>query len=441
MVDFTKNKRVNSKQMKLFIAVVVGISLVLALVIALLVESKPSNKSNKESVDLVGIFNESFTAKNTESAMTSQQIEFEGLKEKVLAMDKKFDSMRDAKSKENSLLQTKVKELTEQVSNLKKSKKQPLQSKPELKNPTLWHRNNNHQGQYRPAVFQHPGRNRMKMVSFDGYYKKEKPKRVRRYIPSNTSVRAVLLGGADSDASVNVQQENNSAMLFKFLDDGTMPNGAKSYLRGCRVSAYSYGDISSERAFVSLYKLSCAKKGQPIIDKKVNGWVFFGGKVGIKGVPLMRDGKIVTWAGISGGLAGIAQAAQAAQSIQNITPIGATSILPSSKVANYAGLGGASKAAEQLSNYYIKRAEQYHPVIQVGAGNVATIVFKDGFYLEPEESQELVKKEENSVSQTHYSTAQTKKNNEFDVENYSVPPEVLSHITKVQQSRANRQEG
>jgi len=440
MADFTKNKRVYSKQMKVMVAVIVAISLILTLVIALLAQGKPSVKENKEAVDLVGIINESFTEKNTESAMTEQQVELESLKEQISNMTKKFDSISEAKSKENSLLQDKLKALSEQVDHLKEAKKETAPLNPELKNPTLWHQENPQPG-YHPAVFQNPARNGMKLVSFDGYYK-SKSTRTRRYVPSNTSVRAVLLGGADADASVNGQSNNNGVMLFKFLDDGTMPNGAKSYLRGCRVSASSYGDISSERAYATLYKLSCAKKGEPIIDKAVTGWVFFGGKVGIKGVPLMRDGKVVTWAGISGGLSGVAQAAQAAQSIQNITPIGATSILPSDRVAGFAGFGGASKAAEQLSSYYIKRAEQYHPVIQVGAGNVATIVFKDGFYLESEEDrQESVEKESNPVSHDYYSAAQNKNSEQFDVENYSVPPEVLSHINKVQQHRAKRQEG
>jgi conjugal transfer pilus assembly protein TraB len=43
--------------------------------------------------------------------------------------------------------------------------------------------------------------------------------------------------------------------------------------------------------------------------------------------------------------------------------------------------GGASKAAQTLSEYYIKRAEQYHPVIPIGAGNEVTVVFQDGFQL------------------------------------------------------------
>lgn len=38
--------------------------------------------------------------------------------------------------------------------------------------------------------------------------------------------------------------------------------------------------------------------------------------------------------------------------------------------------GGASKAADTLSQYWIKRAEQYHPVIDIGAGNQVTVVFR-----------------------------------------------------------------
>lgn len=44
--------------------------------------------------------------------------------------------------------------------------------------------------------------------------------------------------------------------------------------------------------------------------------------------------------------------------------------------------GGVSSAAKTLSDYYIKRAEQYHPVIPIGAGNEVTLVFQDGFQLE-----------------------------------------------------------
>lgn len=54
--------------------------------------------------------------------------------------------------------------------------------------------------------------------------------------------------------------------------------------------------------------------------------------------------------------------------------------------------GGASKAAQTLSEYYIKRAEQYHPVIPIGASNEVTLVFQDGFQLKTLEEMSAEKR-------------------------------------------------
>jgi conjugal transfer pilus assembly protein TraB len=44
--------------------------------------------------------------------------------------------------------------------------------------------------------------------------------------------------------------------------------------------------------------------------------------------------------------------------------------------------GGTGEAAKTLSEYYIKRAEQYHPVIPIGAGNDVILVFNDGLQIQ-----------------------------------------------------------
>ena len=61
--------------------------------------------------------------------------------------------------------------------------------------------------------------------------------------------------------------------------------------------------------------------------------------------------------------------------------LGATASLGAGDVMKMGIGGGASRAAQTLSDYYIKRAEQYHPVIPIGAGNEVTVVFQDGFQL------------------------------------------------------------
>ena len=48
-----------------------------------------------------------------------------------------------------------------------------------------------------------------------------------------------------------------------------------------------------------------------------------------------------------------------------------------------AGIGaGAGTAGEQISDYLIRRAEQYQPVIQLAAGTPVTVVFLEGAWLD-----------------------------------------------------------
>ncbi|OGV51936.1 MAG: hypothetical protein A3F46_05720 [Legionellales bacterium RIFCSPHIGHO2_12_FULL_42_9] len=121
-------------------------------------------------------------------------------------------------------------------------------------------------------------------------------------------------------------------------------------------------------------------------------------------------------------MSGIAAAAQYSQSVQSISALGSATTIPSGNIAPYAAYGGASKAAEVLSSYYVKRAEQYHPVIQVGSGNLVTIVFKDGFYLEPDDA--VI--ERGKHRQTTLSIDSDAEGNP----DFTVPHEVLSRIDK-----------
>ncbi len=397
MANSQLNRLIKSRQMRMMALVGGGLLILSLIVVGLLADAKPQKHTVlNQANDLTGIIDESFTEANADSAMTAQQGELESLKIQLSQLTQSMNDMREAHERQALELAQKLQEtaqLKQEKTPLNPAQQQFINASTASNlspQPGLWHNggsnlsaNNYTQMVSRPA--------RIHTVSFRRKQLSKPQTRLNpnRYVPSNTSVRAVILGGADADASVNGQSKNNGVMLFKFLEDGTLPNGQRSRLRGCRVSGNAYGDISSERAFATLYKISCAHPGEPIIDKEVTGWVFFNGKVGVKGVPLMRDNKIMQWAGISGALSGIASAAQYAQSVQSISSFGAASVVPQSNIGPYAAYGGASKAADVLSQYYVKRAEQYHPVIQVGSGNVVTIVFKDGFFLEPTEDQEF----------------------------------------------------
>ncbi len=426
MANFSINQLMARTQRRTLVAVILGCVLVTGASILLISHDKPRNqKKDIDSTNLTGVVDASFSEANTESALTAQQTELESLKVQMI-------QLREAMEKSEKARESAAASLTSMVSDAVKPANTSAQVADNTANLTLtdaaspWQTAMVNQARYSSnTVMQMASQPRVHAVSFHyGHRLRSSDNHLNpdHYVPSGTFVRAVVLGGADADASVNGQAKNNGVMLFKLLQPGTLPNGQHSHLQGCFVTASSYGDISSERAYVVLDKLSCAQKGMPIIDKTVTGWAFFGGKVGIKGQPLMRDNKVMQWAGISGAMSGIAAAAQYSQSVQSISALGAATTVPSGNIAPYAAYGGASKAAEVLSSYYVKRAEQYHPVIQVGSGNLVTIVFKDGFYLEPDDA--VIERGKHR---------QTRVPLESDAEgnpDFTVPHEVLSRIDK-----------
>lgn len=441
MVDVNKSQSVYKKQFKTLSLVGLALLLIVTVVIIFLAEGKGKKAQTHAAIDMTGVMDESFTDANAESAMTAQQGELESLKDEIKKLSGLMTSLNESKNKEVNELQKKLSDVNQQMVEMKSQKDKKPSEESDIKNPELWHNESGLDSGYRPAVFNAPVETHMTTVSFEDYDKSE----VRRsvpYIPSNTTVRAVILGGADADASVGSEEKNNGAMLIKLLDDGKMPNGKSAHLRGCRISAASFGDISSERAYTHLYNLSCAKKGEPIVDRPVVGWVFFGGKVGIKGKVSMRDGQMAKWAFLGKGIESTGQVLGNMQNVTTFGPYGAASFLPSDRVLAAGGASTLAGTGDELSKYYIKRAEQYHPVIQVGAGNEVTVVFKEGFYLEPVEDKRPSSDNRPRMTSNHVSQQSRYENKEeLEAEKYSVPPEVLSKINQIQNARTMRKEG
>lgn len=197
------------------------------------------------------------------------------------------------------------------------------------------------------------------------------------YIPSGSFAKSMLIEGADANASVT-GNESTVPMQLRITGHVEMPNSKSYDLTGCFIGLEAWGDVSSERAIVRTRNISCLKHGVTI-DQPIAGHVSFRGKNGIKGEVVMRNGKILGWAWGAGFVDGIGQGVQTAS--QPSVGLGATASLGAGDVMKMGIGGGASKAAQTLSDYYIKRAEQYHPVIPIGAGNEVTVVFQDGFQL------------------------------------------------------------
>ncbi len=212
----------------------------------------------------------------------------------------------------------------------------------------------------------------------------------KNYVPSGTKILAVLVGAADANASVT-GQSNTTPVAFTLVSDAIEPtqevNGiikpVKTPLKGCSIIGSTYGDISSERAEIRLVRLSCNMADGSILDIPVEGTVFEG-LAGIKGTPIMRNGEILTWAGLSGILGGFGQAMQQNESTVSTSPLGTTTSVTPGQAVQSGLYGGVGSSMNMLSQYYIQRAEQYHPIIEIRPGAIVTVLFTKGFSLKPQ---------------------------------------------------------
>lgn len=93
------------------------------------------------------------------------------------------------------------------------------------------------------------------------------------YIPSGSFAKAMLIEGADANASVT-GNESTVPMQLRITGLVEMPNSKTYDATGCFVGLEAWGDVSSERAIVRTRNISCLKDGKTI-DMPIKGHVSF----------------------------------------------------------------------------------------------------------------------------------------------------------------------
>ena len=400
-------------QNRLFIAIIVILVLGVALFIHEATSTGDTHPKPHKKMVADGVLSHDFSSKLEQSSLDLQQAELEALKkqnallkEQVGQLSNKVDTGHKKVLDEfNSILQQKIKSASptdkqDAPTAAVTDKSHTLSNTPF--NRSLGQADNraapyNAEGPHRFANAQFTMQPPMEQISLgEIQYPDEAPARhqtsqtqqhasqltktLDTYVPAGTFAKAVLLQGADANASVN-GQSNTVPILIRLLDNGLAPNGKHSHLRGCIVLASIYGDISSERGEARLTQISCTTHDGHVLETPVKGYLSFAGKEGIKGTPVMRNGAMLKWGFLSGFIGGLGKgASDASQTTTLAGTTGVTTVNPGKFLQLGAG-NGAEAAGSQLSNYYIKRADQYHPIIEIGSGTVATVVFQQGFSL------------------------------------------------------------
>ena len=208
------------------------------------------------------------------------------------------------------------------------------------------------------------------------------------YLPPNSYASAKVIVGVDASAGVSSQTDPLPVVLrITGPARSVVQNGRilTTKLEGCIVNGAARGDLSAEKIYVKLAKMTCDQPGGRVAVSEVKGFISFGGKTGVRGRVVTREGGLIGQAflaGVAGGF-GRAFTANTNSVLQgsNVTVNGQRELLGPGAIAA-GGLGeGVSKAGDMVSKYLIERAEQYQPVIEMPTGIDVEIVFLDGVYV------------------------------------------------------------
>ncbi|HBV12571.1 MAG TPA: conjugal transfer protein TraB, partial [Brevundimonas sp.] len=199
---------------------------------------------------------------------------------------------------------------------------------------------------------------------------------------------AKVIVGVDAAAGVQSQTDPLPVVLRvtgparSVLQNGKL---LTTKIQGCLINGAARGELSSEKVYVKLQKMTCPQPGGRYAVSEVKGFIAFGGKTGVRGRVVSREGSLVSQAFIAGLVGGFGRGFAAnsnnALTQPNVIVDGKRQDLSMGDIAK-GGLGeGVSQTGDMVSKYLIERAEQYQPVIEMPTGVDVEIVFLEGVYV------------------------------------------------------------
>lgn len=201
---------------------------------------------------------------------------------------------------------------------------------------------------------------------------------VGAYIPAGSFMRGVLLSGLDAPTGGQSQQ-NPHPVIIEVLDMASLPNKFKADYKHCRLTANGVGDLSSERAYIRLDRLSCVAEDGGALDVDIKGYVADStGKAGVRGRLVSKQGQVLANSLLAGVASGIGTAFAQNYTTTSISPLGSTSTVKDGEQLKVGAGQGVGTALQQLSRYYIQLAEKMFPIIEVDAGLPVDVVITRG---------------------------------------------------------------
>ena len=209
------------------------------------------------------------------------------------------------------------------------------------------------------------------------------------YLPPNSIARARVIVGVDASAGVSSQSDPLPVVLRitgparSVYRDGRL---LSTRIEGCLVNGAARGDLSAEKVYVKLQRMTCPQANGRFAVSDVKGFIAFAGKTGVRGRVVSREGSLATQAFLAG-LAGGFGRGFSANANSLFTPGSAVAGGQRPQLSTgdilQGGVGqGVAEAGDMVAKYLIERAEQYQPVIEMPTGIDVEIVFLEGVFIQ-----------------------------------------------------------
>jgi conjugal transfer pilus assembly protein TraB len=348
-----QSERIASKQKKFFLVILLVVFSVAGSLVFFTQDETPPPSQKKEEAPLEIVSQE--VNPQTVRLSTLEQMN-ETLLDRLESLEQHLTELQENRVEERLRHTQEAKRLTEQLTGIQEELKKEIEQKAvELKK--------NGPKQSMTTVWEQPAKKEGRNVLYE--------------IPAGTVLKAVLVSGAD--CSVAVQKPTGPNMvLLRPLDNGQLPRKVRVPLKGSILIGNAIGDLSTERVYIRAERLTLVEKSGDFVETEVTAYISGeDGREGMRGVVVDRSGQIITRAAFAALLQGMGQGVESTFNAQHNSK--ENSNIPAWQLfgqisQNSAAHGGAT-ALGKLADYYIKRAEQLQPAIQIAAGRVVDIVF------------------------------------------------------------------
>ena len=352
---------------------------------------KPPVTATDTSFD--GVFDEAFNQGSDEALIEKQQHQIDKLTNLVTSVDEQAKSREALGSDaETKALVLAMQEKLAQVENDNKKMSEQLQvalltsqqaslatvrppTREEMEAQRLQHQHETH------ARFSNAG---LETVHFNQRKKrKEEERSARNYVWAGTFAEGVLLTGILGDAGINGSKNMGTAMI-RLTTGGIMPNEQHSHLESCFALVSTYGDLSGSSVVLHLETLSCAGKVVNF-EQRVYGSVFdLDAMQDLRGTSILKTKPLLSYTAAAGVLAGIGDGLRSYGSVQAVNSNGSYTTISPGALAQSAAGGGISNPANRISDYVMKIADIYHPLVVARAGRRVSVLFTKGFWIDKE---------------------------------------------------------